>query len=89
MTQSHTTTSAAETDMKTVPTAHAASSRRAPGPRSNLLLGSAVALQRDPLEFYTNMAQRYGQVVRTHLLFWPTYCRRGIKLSSREELSCA
>jgi hypothetical protein len=73
MTQLHTTTSAAETDMKTVPITHAANSRRAPGPRSNLLLGSAVALQRDPLEFYTTMAQRYGEVVRTRLLFWPTY----------------
>ena len=73
MTRSHTSTSAAETDIKTVPTAPAANSRRAPGPRGNLLLGSAVALQRDPLAFYTNMAQRYGEVVHTRLLFWPTF----------------
>jgi len=32
-----------------------------------------VALQRDPLAFYTNMAQRYGEVVHTRLLFWPTF----------------
>jgi cytochrome P450 len=36
-------------------------------------LGSAVALQCDPLKFYSDMAQRYGEVVRTRLLFWPTY----------------
>ena len=73
MTQLHTTTSAAQTERKTGPTARAARSRRAPGPRGNLLLGSAVALQRDSLEFYTDMAQRYGEVVRTRLLLWPTY----------------
>lgn len=73
MTQSRTTTSAAEAAMKTVPTAHAAGSRRAPDPRGTLLLGSAGALQRDPLGFYTDMTHRYGEVVRTRLLFWPTY----------------
>src|SRR5215472_3726333 len=73
MTRARTSASAAETARKTVAIAHAPSSRRASGPRGNLLLGSAVALQRDPLAFYTNMAQRYGEVVHTRLLVWPTY----------------
>ena len=30
----------------------------APGPRSNLLLGSALALQRDPLRFFVDQAER-------------------------------
>ncbi len=73
MAQQRTSTPAAETAAKRVTGAYAAGSRTAPGPRGNLLLGNAVALQRDPLGFYTDMAHRYGEVVRTRLLFWPTY----------------
>jgi cytochrome P450 len=47
--------------------------KTAPGPHGNVLLGSALALQHDPLSFFTEQAERYGDVVRTRLLFWPSY----------------
>ncbi len=47
--------------------------KRPPGPHENWLLGSARAIQRDPLGFNTSMFQRYGNVVATHFLIWPTY----------------
>jgi len=47
--------------------------KRPPGPHENWLLGSARAIQRDPLGFNMSMFQRYGNVVATHFLIWPTY----------------
>lgn len=73
MTHLHTTTAAAQAASKTIAPARARDARRAPGPRGNWLLGSAGALQRDPLAFYTSMAQRFGEVVRTRLLSFPTF----------------
>ena len=73
MDQERTSMPATEAAAKRVTGTRAAGSGTAPGPRGNLLLGSAVALQRDPDGFYSDMAQRYGDVVRTRLLFWPTY----------------
>ena len=44
-----------------------------PGPRSLSPLGSAAALQRDPIRFALDIWQRYGDVVRFRFLFWPAY----------------
>jgi len=45
--------------------------KRPPGPRSLSLLGSASALQRDPMRFAFEMWHHCGEVVR--FLFWPAY----------------
>jgi cytochrome P450 len=44
-----------------------------PGPRTLSPLGSAYAIGRDPMRFAFEMWQRYGDVVRFRLLFWPAY----------------
>jgi cytochrome P450 len=47
--------------------------KRPPGPRENWLIGSARAIQRDPLGFNMSMFQRYGNVASIRFLIWPTY----------------
>ncbi len=47
--------------------------KRPPGPRENPLLGSAGAIQRDPLGWNMDMFQRYGNVVAVRFLIWPTF----------------
>jgi cytochrome P450 len=44
-----------------------------PGPRSNILLGSLVELQRDRLGFLRNMALRHGAVVRYRIAHLTIY----------------
>ncbi len=44
-----------------------------PGPRGNLLLGSAAAIRRDPLRVYEDLAREYGDIVRIRFVLWPTY----------------
>jgi len=44
-----------------------------PGPRNFSPLGSASALQRDPIRFALEVWHRYGDVVRFRFLFWSAY----------------
>jgi cytochrome P450 len=47
--------------------------KRPPRPHENWLIGSARAIQRDPLGFNVSMFQRYGNVAAVRFLLWPTY----------------
>ncbi len=51
----------------------ASDAKPAPGPRNLSPLGSAYAIGHDPMTFALDMWQRYGDVVRFRLLFWPAY----------------
>jgi cytochrome P450 len=50
-----------------------AGSKRPPGPRSLSPLGSVPAIARDTQAFVLEMWQRYGDIVRFRILFWPAY----------------
>ncbi len=68
------TTRAAKAAPKTVTGARRAGAKTAPGPcGSNVLLGSALDLQHDPLGFALDMARRYGPIVHMRALFWPVH----------------
>ena len=54
-------------------TRRGAGTRKPPGPRSLSPLGSAPAIARDTQRFAREMWQRYGDIVRFRLLFWPAY----------------
>jgi cytochrome P450 len=43
-------------------------SRRAPGPRGHFLLGNANDFQRDPLRFFLDITQAYGDIVQFRFL---------------------
>ncbi len=47
-------------------------SDRPPGPKGLPLLGSLVALGRDPIGFFTDCSRRYGGIVSFRLGGWPT-----------------
>ncbi len=38
--------------------------RHAPGPRGRFLVGNAIDMQRDPLQFFLGLAQTYGDIVQ-------------------------
>src|SRR5215469_14324728 len=47
--------------------------RRAPGPRGRFLVGNAIDLRRDPLQFFTDLAHTYGDMVQFRFLNHPAF----------------
>ncbi|MGO9702711.1 MAG: cytochrome P450 [Xanthobacteraceae bacterium] len=47
-------------------------SNRPPGPKGLPLLGSLLALGRDPIAFFTDCSRQYGGIVSFRLAGWPT-----------------
>jgi len=45
----------------------------AAGPPGHFLFGNTREIRHDPLRFGLEMVQRYGDIVRIRLLFWPAY----------------
>ncbi len=62
-----------QTTPTTPKTRREAGTKRPPGPRSLSPLGSAPAIARDTQAFARDIWQRYGDVVRFRILFWPAY----------------
>ncbi|GIV95852.1 MAG: cytochrome P450 [Herpetosiphonaceae bacterium] len=44
-----------------------------PGPRGNLLWGSASAIRRDILGFFLHAVREYGDIIRYRFMIWPGY----------------
>jgi cytochrome P450 len=67
------TTPSSQPSIQTKTAASLSPQKRPPGPPENWLLGSARAIQRDPLGFNMSLFQRYGNVAAIRFLIWPTY----------------
>ena len=48
-----------------------APAKPAPGPKPRLIFGNLLEFGKDPLAFFTDCAQRYGDVVSLKLGGWP------------------
>jgi cytochrome P450 len=55
------------------PIARSQRPRVPPGPKGNLLLGSALDIRRDVLGFFTGLHEQYGEFAYYRLAHWPVY----------------
>lgn len=47
--------------------------RKPPGPAGSLLFASTRRMLREPLQFFTELTRRYGDIAFVRFLVWPVY----------------